>query len=583
MVFSNMNKVTSLSYGVFCLTFFSACGGAGSDVNSTSQVPPAPPGPTGQTLPSMDASGSTEFTDVTNMSGLDFQVGPSAMFTNSEIPLIFPHGIAAGDYDNDGDIDVFIAKADRSANHLFQNNGNMVFQDVAIEAGLAFTNTETETYRHGSPAFVDLNSDGHLDLLIPGLEQDPSLVFVSNSDGTFSDVSEGSGLDRMQASYSHSPTFGDYDLDGDLDLFFGHWGTARDFDNVGDTEHLWRNDSVGQNIRFTSVSLETNISPSILTNADPFITQRVFDHTFTPTFARVNEDAWPDIVMAGDFGFSQVFINQQDGTFINGTDFDEIIDGNGMGSAVADFDNDGDMDWFVSSILARPSTATNDPRPIPSTLSQIGNRLYRNNSGEFEDVTLQFGVDDGSWGWGSCFIDFENDGDLDIYHTNGWSLDNFGNFPNDSSRAYIAGEDGRFLNQAEALGLNDMEQGRGIVCDDLDDDGDIDILQLHLNNLNAVSLWQNNYQGSNSYLKVELVGEAPNTQAIGARILARVENRTFTRDVKLGSNFASHNSTVQHFGLGSAQSIDSIIVEWPNGEQTEMTSVNVNQTLRISQ
>ena len=219
--------------------------------------------------------------------------------------------------------------------------------------------------------------------------------------------------------------------------------------------------------------------------------------------------------MVGDFNFSQVFINQQDGTFSNETDFNIIIDGNGMGSAVGDYDNDGDMDWFVSSILARPETTSEDPRPIPDTLSQIGNRLYRNNSGTFEDVTLQTGVEDGSWGWGSCFIDFENNGTLDIYHTNGWALNAFGNFPTDSSRAFVAGGDGRFSEQSEVIGLNDREQGRGIVCDDFDNDGDVDILQLHLNSLNAVSIWQNDYQGSNNFLKIALQGNAPNTQAIG--------------------------------------------------------------------
>ena len=115
-----------------------------------------------------------------------------------------------------------------------------------------------------------------------------------------------------------------------------------------------------------------------MTNEDPLITQRAFDHSFTPTFTKVNEDSWPDILIVGDFGFSQVFINQKDGTFTNETDFEVIIDGNGMGSAVGDYDNDGDMDWFVSSILARLSedSPERDQDQIPSTLSEIGNRLY---------------------------------------------------------------------------------------------------------------------------------------------------------------------------------------------------------------
>ena len=567
----------------FFLAFGSACGG-GNNMTSLSQTNSVPIPPSQNPPTEMSTNMGTEFSEVSALSGMNVQFD-TPLLSNQAVALIFPHGVASGDYDNDGDIDLFIAKADRSANHLFRNIGNMTFEDVALEAGVAFNRSDTETYYHGSPAFVDLNEDGNLDLLIPGLEQEPTLVFLSNGDETFTDVSAGTGLDEMSASYSHSPAFGDYDLDGDLDLFFGHWGTPRDFDNVGDTEHLWRNDSDETGVKFTSVSLEAGIAPVILTNEDPLITQRGFDYTFTPTFARVNEDSWPDILIVGDFGFSQVFINQKDGTFTNETDFEVIIDGNGMGSAVGDYDNDGDMDWFVSSILARLSedSPERDQDQIPSTLSEIGNRLYRNNSGTFEDVTVEMGVDNGGWGWGSCFIDFENDGDLDLYHTNGWNLQEFGDFLNDESRAFISNEAGQFVNQAQDLGLNDMEQGRGIVCDDFDNDGDIDILQLHRNNLNAISLWQNDYDGPNGYLKVSLEGDAPNTQAIGARISVIADNTTYIRDINLGSNFASHNSTVQHFGLGSARSITSVIVNWPNGEETRLSSTSINQTITISQ
>jgi hypothetical protein len=503
------------------------------------------------------------------------------LFSNQEIPRIFPHGVAAGDYDNDGDIDLFIAKADGSANHLYRNQGGLQFEDVAVGAGLAFTRSASESYRHGSPAFVDLNSDGLLDLFIPGLEGDPTMIFVANGDGTFSDVTAGSGLDQMAALYSHSPAFGDYDRDGDLDLFLGHWGSPRDYDNVGDTENLWRNDSDASGIKFTSVSIEAGIAPGILTIDDPLISQRVFDHIFTPTFSDVNGDGWPDLLVVGDFNFSQVFINQQDGTFANETDFDVIIDGNGMGSAVGDFDNDGDLDWFVSSILARPSDdATRD---IPDTLSQIGNRLYRNNAGVFEDVTDEMGVADGGWGWGSCFVDFENDGDLDIYQTNGWPQPDFGGFDDDTTRAFVAGSDGKFTNLAEDLGLGDTEQGRGVVCDDFDDDGDVDILLLHLNAADAVSLWRNDYDGDNSFLKVVLRESGTNSQSIGAKISVTVDGVTRMRAVTLGSNFASHNSTVQHFGLGASTSAASVTVDWADGTQSVVSGVALNRTLVVQQ
>ena len=334
-------------------------------------------------------------------------------------------------------------RGDGGPNLLYRNTGNLVFEEAAAEAGVAFTKSAVENYRHSSPAFADLDGDNDLDLLLPGLDGDPTLLFANNGDGTFSNV----------------------------------------------------------------------------------------------------------------------------------TDYDVIIDGNGMGSAVGDFDGDGDLDWFVSSIRAVGED-------VPSHLSRVGNRLYRNDEGTFADVTAEAGVADGGWGWGSCFLDFENDGDLDIYHTNGWQeWDEFGGFNTDTSKAFVSNGDGTFTESAEELGLDDPEQGRGIVCADFDNDGDTDILQLHMHADNAATLWMN--QATNNWLSVRLRGAAPNTQAIGARIVASIAGDDHLREVTLGSNFASHNPTDQLFGLGSMAQVDTLTVEWPDGEPTVMQSLAVNQELVI--
>ena len=382
---------------------------------------------------------------------------------NVEVPITVPSGAAAGDYD--GDVDLFIVRGDLGPNLLYRNDGDLRFTDVAADAGVAYTKPGNRTYRHGSPAMADLDGDGDLDLLLPGLDGDPTLVYSAAGDSTFTDATPGSGLDRMQAAYSMSPALGDYDLDGDLDLALGHWGTPRDFSGgVEDTEHLWRNDSAAGRIRFTSVSVEAGIAPSVVLSPDPRISQRDFDPTFTPTFAKLNGDDYPDLLMVADYNYSQVYLNNRDGTFQNVTDYEVIVDGNGMGSAVGDYDGDGDLDWFVSIL------ATGDD--VPSPVSRIGNRLYRNDDGVFVDATASAGVADGGWGWGSCFIDFENDGDLDIYHTNGWpQFDEYGDFSMDASRAFASDGEGDFRESAESLGLADREQGRGVVCADFDNDG----------------------------------------------------------------------------------------------------------------
>ena len=557
------------------LVVTSACSGSdsGAPTNQSAVVapPPAPSPPTGQT-----PAAPTSFSDKTSASGLVFTIGYADNTVNRDIPNIYPSGVAAGDYDNDGDIDLFVLRGNLGPNLLFRNRGDFTFEERASAAGVAFTKNASESYLHGTPAFADMDGDDDLDLLLTGLESNPTKIYVNNGDGTFSDVSTGSGLEALSSVHTHSPAFGDYDLDGDLDLLISHWGSARDFNAPGDTEHLWRNDTDASGIKFTSVSVSAGLSPNIVTSPDPNIPQRTFDYTFSPTFVRVDDDEYPDILFVADFNDSQYFKNNGDGTFSQETDFSVIIDGNGMGSTVSDYDGDGDMDWFVSSILATgPSDGT--------VLSEIGNRLYRNDAGVFVDVTVAAGVDDGGWGWGSCFIDFDNDGNLDIYHTNGWPFHaQRGGFPTDESRAFISNGDGTFTENAAGLGIDDMEQGRGIVCADFDGDGDVDIVQLTANTGRTANVWENETNGAANYLTVKLQGLAPNTDAVGARVSITAGGASQTRDVILGSNFSSHNPTELYYGLGNAARVDSLSVRWPDGKETMLSMVDVNQRLVIT-
>jgi hypothetical protein len=166
----------------------------------------------------------------------------------------------------------------------------------------------------------------------------------------------------------------------------------------------------------------------------------------------------------------------------------------------------------------------------------------------------------GGWGWGTCFIDFENDGNLDIYHTNGWSFED--EFALDVSRAFGGSGGGPFVYKAVALGLNDSNDGRGVVCADFDNDGDVDILQLHRGSPVSATFWRNDSSGNN-FLTVKLAGLAPNTEAAGARIYLTVGTVTQMREIMIGSNYVSQNPTVQIFGLGPATAVDELRVEWP--------------------
>ena len=562
-----VSVITGLLATGLALLLLTACGGGGGgdttpSTGSGSNPPPPPPPP----------AATTQFVDITDDTGLLFRVRFPERQTGEHPEIAdIAGGVGAGDYDNDGDVDLFIVTGGVGSNLLYRNTGNNTFENVAVSAGLAFTKSSSENYRHSGPTFADMDGDGDLDLFLGGLQGDPSMIFANNGDGTFTDVTGGSGINTLAAEQNISAAFGDYDLDGDLDLFVSHWATQRNFNTPGDTEHLWRNDSDASGIRFTSVSVSSGISSTILSLNDTLADSRSADFTFSPTFARINDDLYPDILSVADFNFSQVFTNNQDGTFTNTTDFDVIIDANGMGSAVGDYDNDGDLDWFVSSIYA----------PDHRIPREVGNRLYRNDDGVFVDATDDAGVIDGGWGWGACFVDLENDGDLDIYHTNGWQgLDYAGDLTMDASRAFISNGSGQFEERAADLGLADTEDGRGVVCADFDNDGDVDIFLWHHNENNSGTLYRNDGDGNN-YLSVKLNGLPPNTEAAGARIKATVNGVTQMREIVIGSNFISQNPTRQIFGLGTASQVDELVIEWPDGQETNMGVQQAGQLLEV--
>jgi hypothetical protein len=557
--------------------FVTACsGGGGSADDGQEPPPPPPPPPPSGNPPPLDPG---KFVDTTLSTGISFTTGILTQPIPEDVKRVAPSGVAAGDYDNDGDVDLFIVRGDVGPNLLYRNDGDMEFVDVAAAAGVAFTESATENRAHAAAMFADIDGDEYLDLFVGGVDNDPSVIFRNNGDGSFTDVTAGSGVGSMRASQSISAAFGDYDLDGDLDLFIAHWGSQRNFVDPGDTEHLWRNDSDETGIRFTSASEAAGVSPSITTMDDPLArTGQAWDFTFAPSFARINDDLYPDLVVVADFNWSQYFSNNQDGTFTNATDVDVLIDGNGMGSALGDYDNDGDLDWFVSSIECHRDADCGN-----GSWSRLGNRLYRNNAGVFEDATDEAGVASGGWGWGACFIDFDNDGDLDIYHTNGWPWsDAFDDFEADTSRLFVSDGAGQFTDMAADFGIDDSEEGRGVVCADFDLDGDIDILQLTRSDTSGARLWRND-NVDNNYLQVMLRGTAPNTQATGARVTIDIGGALQMREIMIASNFVSQNPTVQHFGLGTAITIDQVTVEWPDGQTTVLNDVAANQLIEIAE
>jgi hypothetical protein len=528
------------------------------------------------------------FVDVTAAANLAWRVGytrPSFINRNTlayQVSLMTFGGAAAGDCDNDGDIDLFITYGNTGGpeggggpnrlylNQLAEQGNGLLFEDRAEEAGVANTRPDGRNDRHSGPVFADMDGDGDLDLFLGGIYDDPNKIYENQGNCQFTDVSSNSpDLENMLAPHTKSAAFGDYDLDGDLDMFLTHRGTPDTLYKLTgprllETDHLWRNESDASGIRFVNASEETGISDLVwLTRTYPGtlnfpFSAQVFDFTFTPTFARINEDFWPDIAIAGDFGTTQVALNQGDGTFrslenpiLREAEF-------GMGSALGDIDNDGDLDWFISSVFG----------PGNEVLAPQGNRLYINDgsAARFSDDSDRFGVADGAWGWAACFLDIDNDSDLDIYHTNGWPEPFLGHqvWVNSPARAFVMNAAGTYTDEAEALGLAENTDGRGVVCADFDNDGDTDLLELTDAAPNSARLWENRSAAARrNFLRVKLEGLPPNTEAAGARIFAVFDGKVRMREIMIGSNYISQNPTVQIFGLDTATVVDELLIEWP--------------------
>ncbi|TQV84677.1 CRTAC1 family protein [Exilibacterium tricleocarpae] len=518
---------------VFCLAACGGGGGGGTAVDNGNNV---------------DSGGELRFsfTDMSADTGLMHAWGIENPTANS-MPEMFAGGVGAGDFDNDGLTDLYFAAGDTEANRLFRNQGDNRFVEI--------TGIDSLVMKGSGPIFCDFDGDGLEDIFVGGVEGDPNYLLQNAGNDTFNDVTATSGL-TVTVANTISAACGDYDLDGDLDLALAHWGAQKQ----ADTQHIWENTSGGGAITFASASVATGIAATIVGESqNGVLGDDDIDYSFTPTFADLNNDGFPDLAMVSDFSQTQVFLNNQDGTFRNVTN-DVIKDRNGMGSAIGDIDNDGDLDWFVTAIF----NVTDGGNVL-----SIGNRLYKNlGNGEFTDVTVTpAGVDRGGWGWAACMADFDNDGLLDLFHTNGWDNEADGdNYETDQVRLFLAEGDGSYREVASRVGLDDTGHGRGVVCADFDVDGDVDILITNNNpdGQNSVVYYRNDSEDSdNHYLGVRLNGIDPNRAAVGARIYITLGQETQMREVMLGGNYASNNPVEQHFGLGQAATIDQVRVVWP--------------------
>ena len=509
------------------------------------------------------------FVDVTETVGLSYAVRPVEPDGDGDTAArLVDGGLALVDIDGDRSPELYVAHGGGEPGRLFSWDGRR-FAARANNGGIEPTVPDRAGY------FIDLDDDGAADFL--SIHRRGAQAFRNDGTGRFEEMPDPFPVGSANSDL-YSMAAGDYDRDGDLDLFFAQWGKLSDGLNAP-FHYLWRNDGRG---RFEDI---TDIVP-IRTVKQPGLTTPI-EVSFTPTFSDIDGDGDPDILLAGDFGTGQVLRNEGGRRFVDIRDA-VITDENGMGAAVGDFDRDGDMDWFVTSIHDPEGRSGEGP---------TGNRLYRNRGdGRFEDATDAAGVRAGGWGWGACFADFDNDGHVDIFHTNGYGVTEAGHyglaeeyirkyaeFVDDPSRLFMANGDGTFTERSSELGIRHTSQGRGAVCADYDGDGRVDILIANHNA--APTVYRNVLETANGWLAIDLEGRHANPLAVGARVTVLTDRGRQVQEVRLGGAYLSQAPTTLHFGLGPDPGVRAIEVSWPGpaSRVTRIDNVHVDRRLTISQ
>ncbi len=495
-------------------------------------------------LAASQAWAQASFSDQTVAAGLTYT---TSLMTDMDARPMFCGG-TVGDFDRDGWPDLFLLGGGGTPDALFMNDGDGTFTDRAADWGV-------ELLHRGRGATVgDFNGDGWPDIyvtasgdLVLGDRPGQHLLYRNNGDGTFTDVALAAGVYQTSTieTTATGAAFGDYDLDGDLDLFVSGWEAV-------DGNRLFRNDG---DETFTDVTVSVGINYG-------------FDG-FSPRFVDMNGDRYPELLVAADFYTSRYFLNNQDGTFTDITATTGTgLEDNGMGTTVADVNRDGLPDWYVTSIYRDGSV-------------QDGNYLYINQGNDLYTILPESsGARDGGWSWGAEALDFDHDGWVDLAVTNGWLEPQF---LGESTYLFRNNGDMTFSEaQGGTTGFDHQEQGRSLLTLDYDRDGDMDLVMTAFDG--PLALFRNDVSGPNTnWIEIQLDTDADPTLApdgYGSRVTAVTGAVSQYVWVNGGASYLGRSQPVAHFGLGSATTVD-LTVEWAHGGITTLPGLSANQIVTV--
>ncbi len=508
--------------------------------------------------------GQIEFVQVQSSVGLnhnvlygppfDFAADPTEMAQMKRVmQRNMGNGAAVGDYDNDGDPDIYVLGQSGSANRLYRNDlvgAGRKFTNIAAIAGVADTGFSR------TAQFADLDNDGWDDLILinddlQGGTHSPSRIYRNDANGWFTDVTAASNF-APTGLIKGGMCLGDYDADGLLDIYVTLWLMELGEGNpaFAGHNHLYRN--LG-NFNFQDVTVSSGLG----------LLQR---DSFSCVFADFDNDSDADLYVALDHTSDAYYRNNGDGTFTDGTAaVGATHTGNDMGISVFDFDNDGDLDIYSTNIT--------DPSGQFGTTqfnTLLVNQLEETASLTFVDQAVARGVQNTYWGWGTEFVDADNDGDLDLYAVNGFDefVTPFGSPLVDTPEVLFVNDGSGHYSRSSGTGADFIGDARAAIALDYNLDGRQDLLVTSI--LDPLRLLENQTSDPDApghWLTVQVVGLCGNNaDAVGARIYVQ-GSVTQMREVIAGGSYLSGRPFEQHFGLGAGNFIESLRAVFPDGTE----------------